>query len=71
MYNKIFVNEKWFYLCQINEKLFITRRRPITKLCYKQKNIQKVLFLCAVDWPHNLPTGELWGRKIGIWFFTE
>ena len=68
-YNKIHVNEKWFYLSKEGRRFYLAydEERPYITQQSKQ-SIPKVMFLCALARPRYVQeTQSMFDGKIGIW----
>lgn len=73
MMNRVHVDEKWFYLTQVNKKLYLLpeEESPV-RTCHHKGYIIKVMFLAAVARPrHDEERGEMFDGKLGIWPFVE
>jgi len=68
-FDKVHVDEKWFYLCRDGENYILAGDEPPPKRHVKHKNfIGKVMFLCAQARPRWDPaTNSMWDGKLGIW----
>lgn len=68
-YNKVFIDEKWFNLCQDGESYILCEGEEAPKRQVKHKNyIEKVMFLCAQARPRwDTSRNCWWDGKIGIW----
>ena len=73
MLNMVHVDEKWFYLAKINQKIYLVPGQTgPTRPMHSKRFIPKVMFLAAVAEPRtNVVTGERFDGKIGIWQFVE
>jgi hypothetical protein len=69
----VHVDEKWFYLAKINQKIYLVPGETgPTRPMHSKRFIPKVMFLAAVAEPRtNVVTGERFDGKIGIWPFVE
>ena len=68
-YNKIHVDEKWFYLLKEGRRFYLAydEERPYITQQSKQ-SIPKVMFLCALSRPRYVQeTRSMFDGKIGIW----
>lgn len=73
MYDRVFIDEKWFYICMKNSRFYLgaTEKRP-HRTARNKNYITKVMFLCAVARPRYCPTTKSWwDGKLGIWPFVE
>jgi hypothetical protein len=68
-YDKVHVDEKWFYLSRDGEKYILVNGEVAPQRHTRHKNfIVKVMFLCAQARPRWDPhTHSMWDGKIGIW----
>jgi hypothetical protein len=73
VYYEVHVDEKWFYITQINKRYYLSSDEPKPQRNCKHKNhITKVMFLCATARPRFMPNGECYfDGKIRIWPFVE
>ncbi len=73
MMNPVNIDEKWFYLYQVNTKyILVPGEKPPHRVCRHKSHIPKAMCLTAVAHPCPNPvTGDWWDRKIGTWFFVE
>jgi hypothetical protein len=71
-YDEVHVDEKWFYITQINKRYYLTADEPKPKRnCKHKSHITKVMFLCAVARPRFAGDTCTFDGKIGIWPFIE
>ena len=72
MYDRVHVDEKWFYLVKEGATCYLARDEEVPQLTVRNKNyITKVMFLAANARPRYDPhTGLMWDGKIGIWPFV-
>lgn len=68
-YDKVHVDEKWFYLCKDGENYILAGDEELPERHVKHKNfIGKVMFFCAQARPRWDPnTNSMWDGKLGIW----
>ena len=73
MFDTIHVDEKWFYLIQVNSSyILLPGEVPPQKKVKSKKFIAKVMFLAAVARPRWDHGRNLWfDGKLGIWPFVE
>ncbi len=73
MFNHVDIDEKWFYLFQVNTKyILVPGEKPPHRVCRHKSHIPKAMCLTAVACPCPNPvTGVWWDGKIGTWFFVE
>ncbi len=73
MLTRVDINEKWFYLRQVNTKyILVPGEKPPHRVCWHKSHIPKAIGLTAVVRPRPNPaTGVWWDGKIGNWFFVE
>ena len=74
MYDVVHVDEKWFYITDLEENMtvYLAHDEPEPERhCKSKRYIGKIMFLCAVARPRLLPDGTWWDGKIGIWPFTK
>ena len=73
MFDRVHIDEKWFYLTRLNERYYLTEDEPEPHRHVTHKgHIPKVMFMCAVARPrydHNM--NRMWDGKIGIWPFAR
>lgn len=73
MYDKVHVDEKWFYLKEgkLNAILAPGEKMPVRNVQSK-RFMTKVMFLCAVARPRFDEAGQcLFDGKLGFWAFVE
>ena len=73
-YNDVHVDEKWFELSEVSQKVILAKGEPPPyRACKSKKFMPKIMFLCANARPRFHPeTGEcLFDGKLGIWPFVE
>jgi hypothetical protein len=64
---EVHVDEKWFFVDQIDEKFYLLPDEDTHK-----RHIEKVMFGAAVAWPRqNSETGEWWDGKVHLHPFTK
>jgi hypothetical protein len=68
-YDKVHIDEKWFYLTQDGERYILAPGEEPPKRHVKHKNfILKVMFLCAQARPrYDHSAQRMWDGKLGIW----
>jgi len=73
MENTVFVDEKWFRLSKINQKIYLQPCKSDPHCITQSKHfIPKVMFLAAVCRPRcNITAKKMFNGKIGIWPFIE
>ncbi|KAK9732975.1 hypothetical protein RND81_04G035300 [Saponaria officinalis] len=73
MRNTIHIDEKWFYITQDNQKIYIVDGEELPyRICQSKRYITKVMFMCAVSRPIYDVEGELiFDGKIGMFPFTK
>ena len=73
MFNRVDIDEKWFYLFQVNTKyILVPDKKPPHRVCRHKSHIPKAMCLTAVARPRPNPaTGVWWDGKTGSWFFVE
>ncbi|KAK9740914.1 hypothetical protein RND81_03G070500 [Saponaria officinalis] len=73
MSNTIHMDEKWFYITQDNQKIYIVDGEELPyRSCQSKRYIIKVMFMCAVSRPIYDAEGELiFDGKIGMSPFTK
>ncbi|KAG7345259.1 hypothetical protein IV203_032790 [Nitzschia inconspicua] len=70
MYNEIHVDEKWFYLVQVNSRCLLAfdEAKPAAKYVTHKSHITKVMFLSVVARPRYIPETRKWfDGLIGIY----
>ncbi|ETV78807.1 hypothetical protein H257_07636 [Aphanomyces astaci] len=69
----VHLNEKWFYITQINHRDYLWHDEPIPQRKVQSKrHITKVMFLCAVARPRfDFGRRVMWDGKIGLWPIVE
>lgn len=77
MYEEIHVDEKWFFISQETQKVYLTSNEKENNLvpnrkCKSKRYLIKVMFLCAVARPRFNDNGQcLFDGKIGCWPFIQ
>jgi len=73
MENAVFVDEKWFHLSKINQKIYLLPCESDPHRTTQSKHsIPKAMFLAAVCRPrYNVTATKMFDGKIGIWPFIE
>ena len=73
MENAVFVDEKWFHLSKINQKIYLLPCESDPHRTTQSKHsIPKAMFLAAVCRPrYNVTAKKMFDGKIGIWPFIE
>ena len=77
MYDEIHVDEKWFFISQESQRIYLTQREVeerdiIHRTCKHKSHIIKVMFLCAVARPQYDQNGVcVFDGMIGCWPFTH
>ncbi|KAK9682246.1 hypothetical protein RND81_10G060800 [Saponaria officinalis] len=73
MNNTVHIDEKWFYITQDNQKIYIVDGEELPhRSCQSKRYITKVMFMCAVSRPIYDVEGELvFDGKIGMFPFTK
>jgi hypothetical protein len=74
MMEEVHVDEKWFFVDQIDEKFYLLPDKDTPyQSCKHKRHIQKVMFGAAVARPRQNPeTGEWWdGTKVHLQPFTK
>ncbi|KAK9675478.1 hypothetical protein RND81_11G009600 [Saponaria officinalis] len=73
MSNTIHMDDKWFYITQDNQKVYIVDGEELPyRSCQSKRYITKVMFMCAVSRPIYDADGELiFDGKIGMFPFTK
>ena len=73
MLDRVDIDEKWFYLTQVNTKfILVPGEKPPHRVARHKSHIPKAMCLTAVARPRQDPaTGDWWDGKIGTWFFVE
>jgi hypothetical protein len=68
-FDTIFIDEKWFYYSHVKEKYLLTPNETVpNRQACSRRNIQKVMFLCAVARPRYDPhRNTQFDGKIGMW----
>jgi hypothetical protein len=70
-YDEVHIDEKWFYITQINKRFYLAHDEPPPKRgCKHKSHITKVMFLCAVARPRFAGDMCTFDGKIGIWPFV-
>ncbi len=72
MYDRVHVDEKWFYLTTDGKRYYLSREEPAPhRTCQHKSHIPKVMFLCAVARSQFDANGNcIFDGKIGIWPFA-
>lgn len=72
-YDTIHIDEKWFYLTQVNQTYYICLdEEPPHRTCKSKRFITKVMFLAAVARPRFDENNKCtFDGKLGIWPFTK
>lgn len=72
MFNYIHIDEKWFNLTRINQRLYLLPDEKEPERFYKSKRfITKVMFMAAVVRPrYDATRKQKFNGKIGIWLFV-
>ena len=73
MFNRVDIDEKWFYLTQINTRyILVPGEKPPHRAARHKNHIPKAMCLTAMARPRKDPvTGVWWDGKIGTWFFVH
>lgn len=73
MYNRVHVDEKWFYIMQLNGRVITVPGEEIRKTSLKSKRfLTKVMFLSAVTVPRYDYHNKKWfDGRIGLWPFVQ
>ena len=72
MYDRVHIDEKWFYLLADGGARYAPDGDDAEFVCCTHKNhIPKVMFLCAVARPRKFADGTKWDGKIGVWPFAD
>ncbi len=73
MFNRVDIDEKWFYLTQINTRyILVPGEKPPHWAAPHKNHIPKAMCLTAMARPRKDPfTGDWWDGKIGTWFFVH
>ncbi|KAK9675479.1 hypothetical protein RND81_11G009700 [Saponaria officinalis] len=73
MSNTIHMDEKWFYITQDNQKVYIVDGEELPyRSCQLKRYITKVMFMCAVSRPiYDADEELLFDGKIGMFPFTK
>ncbi len=69
----IHIDEKWFYIQKINQKMYLLKDEPIPiRKTQSKRFMQKVMFLCAVGKPRpNHKTGAYFNGNLGCFPIIE
>lgn len=72
MLNYIHIDEKWFHLTQINQRLYLLPDEKVpSRICKSKRFISKVMFMAAVARPrYDSAKKQYFDEKISIWTFT-
>jgi hypothetical protein len=72
-FDEVHIDEKWFYITQINKRFYLARDEPEPqRKCKHKSHITKVMFLSALARPRFDAEGNCtFDGKIGIWPFIE
>ncbi|ETV97361.1 hypothetical protein H310_09696 [Aphanomyces invadans] len=71
MLDRVFLDEKWFYLRKIKNKFYLAPWEDVpTQSTKNKRHIPSVMFLTAVARPR-MVDGVLFDGKLGIWPFVE
>ncbi|XP_074289263.1 uncharacterized protein LOC141614415 [Silene latifolia] len=73
MSNIIHMDEKWFYITEDNETVYVVEGEELShRSCQSKRYITKVMFMCAVSRPIYGEDGEcIFDGKIGMFPFTN
>jgi hypothetical protein len=74
MYDRIHVDEKWFYCTSLKRTTILAEGEPVPKghTTRHKCHIPKLMYICAIARPrYIISTGEWWDGKIGLWPFGE
>ena len=77
MYEEIHVDEKWFFISQETQRVYLTQNEKETnkvpaRKCKSKRYLIKVMFLCAVARPRfNDDGGIIFDGLIGCWPFVQ
>ncbi|KAH9103450.1 hypothetical protein LEN26_015292 [Aphanomyces euteiches] len=73
MYNRVYVDEKWFYATQVKRIIYVYDDEELALRSAKSKTfITKVMFLAAVARPrYDTNTKQFFDGKLGIWSFVS
>lgn len=71
-YDRVHIDEKWFYMTEINSKMYLVPgEEPPHRTAKSKRFISKVMFLCAVARPRwDRHKNQWFNGKLGIWPFT-
>ena len=65
MYDRVHIDEKWFYICEVNAKYYLLPEEELPpKYVNNKLYIQKIMFLYAVARLCLFPNGQVWDGKI-------
>ena len=69
MYDRVHLNEKWFFMKKTKRRVYLTPTEPTPYLHTRHKShIPKIMFLCVVTRPRiNSYTGEVFDGRLGTW----
>ena len=68
----VHVDEKWFYMTELNMRIYLAEGEEEPHRQVKHKgHVEKVMVLTAVARPRELDNGTDWDGKIGCFFFVE
>ncbi len=76
-YNRIYLDEKWFYICNITgNKVRVFEGDNVDEMLaathiHSKAHPIKVMVLVAVGRPQRKPDGSIFDGKIGLWAFSE
>jgi hypothetical protein len=73
MHDVVHLDEKWFYSCRDRTGFYLVLdwEDPPKRSVISKRQIQKVMFLCAVCRPRMLANGRWFDGKLGIWPFIQ
>ncbi|KAF0748044.1 hypothetical protein AaE_007495 [Aphanomyces astaci] len=73
MLDCVHIDEKWFYITQVNRRFYLWHDEPTPqRKAQSKRHITKVMFLCAVARPrHDSAHRKMWDGKVGLWPFVE
>jgi len=72
MYDRVHVDEKWFYITKEKQKYILVRdEEPPKRETRHTGHIEKVMFLVAQARPRYVSAGVYWDGKIGCWPIGE
>nr|CCA23046.1 transposase putative [Albugo laibachii Nc14] len=73
MYDRVHLNEKWFFMKKTKRRVYLTPTEPDPYLQTRHKShIPKIMFLSAVERPRiNSCTGKVFNGRLGMWPFAN